>query len=320
MRGTKFSSPYARERRKKIIRRRMFIVAGAVLAVAIGTFLRFIVFGERNTPAPISSSVSSGGDSANTGSSAGSTSSVTGSSENPSSESGASSDQSSAAVSSQNVSSAPTETSDIPSSTPPISSKPASPTGGGGSTEWSMVLVNKTHALPEGFEPALSAINGGDYSFDSRAVKYLENMIKDCKNAGLSPLICSAYRSINKQTQLFNDRVAMNKAKGQSQEEAVAAAATIVAVPGTSEHNLGLAADIVATSYQILDDAQGDTAECKWLYENCHKYGFILRYPKNKQAITGIIYEPWHFRYVGVDVATEIMSQGICLEEYLGES
>ena len=106
-------------------------------------------------------------------------------------------------------------------------------------------------------------------------------------------------------------------ADGLSYDEAYAAAATVVAIPGTSEHNLGLAVDICALDYQILDDAQADTPEQQWLMEHCWEYGFILRYPAEKQDITGIIYEPWHYRYVGRDHAQAIRQSGQCLEEFL---
>jgi D-alanyl-D-alanine carboxypeptidase len=104
---------------------------------------------------------------------------------------------------------------------------------------------------------------------------------------------------------------------GISYDEAYTAAATVVAIPGTSEHNLGLAVDICAEDYQVLDDAQADTPEQQWLMEHCADYGFILRYPQGKEDQTGIIWEPWHYRYVGVEAAQEITSSGLCLEEYL---
>ena len=90
-----------------------------------------------------------------------------------------------------------------------------------------------------------------------------------------------------------------------------------VAVPGTSEHATGLALDITSADYAQLDDAQANTAEAKWFAENCWKYGFILRYPPEKSDVTGIIYEPWHYRYVGKDAAKEITESGMTLEEYL---
>ena len=93
----------------------------------------------------------------------------------------------------------------------------------------------------------------------------------------------------------------------------------MVAYPGTSEHNLGLAVDIVARDYQILDEKQEQTAEQQWLMENCCKYGFILRYPTDKTEETGIIYEPWHYRYVGQTAAKEMYRKNLCLEEYLAQ-
>ena len=103
---------------------------------------------------------------------------------------------------------------------------------------------------------------------------------------------------------------------GLSYEEAYEKAKTVVAYPGTSEHQTGLATDIVATSHQLLDDSQAETAEQQWLMENCWKYGFILRYPLGKSEYTGIIYEPWHYRYVGKEVAQYITENELCLEEY----
>lgn len=106
-------------------------------------------------------------------------------------------------------------------------------------------------------------------------------------------------------------------AQGLSQTEAQKQAATEAAVPGTSEHQLGLAVDLVDASYQVLDEAQASTPAQQWLMAHCWEYGFILRYPAEKQDITGIIYEPWHYRYVGRDHAQAIRQSGQCLEEFL---
>ena len=102
-----------------------------------------------------------------------------------------------------------------------------------------------------------------------------------------------------------------------TQEQAEAETAKSVAVPGTSEHQLGLALDIVDKSYQMLEEDQQDTPAQQWLMANCWRYGFILRFPKDKEAVTGITYEPWHYRYVGEEVAKTITEGGLCLEEYL---
>ena len=131
-------------------------------------------------------------------------------------------------------------------------------------------------------------------------------------------MICSSYRTWDKQRTLYDYEKNRYMAQGYSKEEAEKEAAKWVAVPGTSEHQTGLAVDIVAQSYQILDKKQEDTPEQRWLMENSYKYGFILRFPTDKSKITGINYEPWHYRYVGKEAAKEIYERGICLEEYLG--
>ena len=106
-------------------------------------------------------------------------------------------------------------------------------------------------------------------------------------------------------------------AQGYSQEDAQTEAARWVARPGTSEHQLGLAVDIVAESYPVLDAGQEDTPEQQWLMANSYRYGFVLRYPEGKSYITGIGYEPWHYRYVGVEAAEQMYRDDLCLEEYL---
>ena len=187
------------------------------------------------------------------------------------------------------------------------------------SSDWKLTLVNASHPMEEGYEPELAEIEN-NYYFDARAVKYLQEMLADGRKEGLDFWVCSAYRTIEKQRDLYEDKVRRLQAEGMSSRTALKEAGTVVAYPGTSEHNLGLAVDIVAKDYQMLDEKQEQTAEQQWLMENCWKYGFILRYPTDKTGETGIIYEPWHYRYVGREAAREIMEQGICLEEYLGEA
>ena len=182
--------------------------------------------------------------------------------------------------------------------------------------DWKLVLVNAGHPVKEGYEPELAEIEN-NYYFDARAVKYLQQMLTDGRKEGLDFWVCSAYRTIEKQEELFQNKVARLEAEGMSYSRAYEEAGTVVAYPGTSEHNLGLAVDIVAKDYQMLDDKQAQTPEAKWLAKNCWKYGFILRYPTDKTEETGIIFEPWHYRYVGREAAEEIMEEGVCLEEYL---
>lgn len=181
---------------------------------------------------------------------------------------------------------------------------------------WNLALVNSTHPIADDFKIELTQLKNG-HSVDSRIYKDLQAMMDAARADGLSPIICSSYRTMEKQTSLFNKEVNSQLSQGYSQQEAEQKASYWVAIPNTSEHQLGLAVDIVAQSYQTLDEAQEQTAEQKWLMEHCAEYGFILRYPTDKNDITGIGYEPWHYRYVGKEIAKEIMEQGICLEEYL---
>ena len=150
-----------------------------------------------------------------------------------------------------------------------------------------------------------------------RAYEDLNAMLEACREAGLRPKICSAYRTQSKQTYLYNNKIARLRNAGYSRAAAEAEAGRWVARPGTSEHQLGLALDIVSQSYQALTKKQEKTAEQKWLLEHCWEYGFILRYPNDKSEITGIGYEPWHYRYVGREVALDIRDSGLCMEEYL---
>lgn len=190
--------------------------------------------------------------------------------------------------------------------------KPASSQKG----DWKLILVNPWNKLPEDFEVTRTLLQNG-HSIDERAYPDLQEMMDDCRKAGLSPMICSSYRDVETQTRLFNNQINQWKNNGYSQEEAEKEAAKWVAIPGTSEHHTALALDIVATSNQNLNEQQENTAEQKWLMENCWNYGFILRYPKDKTEITGITYEPWHYRYVGRENAEKIKNSGLCLEEYL---
>nr|WP_325196702.1 M15 family metallopeptidase [uncultured Oscillibacter sp.] len=182
--------------------------------------------------------------------------------------------------------------------------------------DWQLILVNPWNKLPEDFQVELKKLSNG-LRVDARIYDDLSAMLSDCRKAGLSPLVCSAYRSQETQTRLYRNKISRLRAAGYTAEKAVQEAGRWVAVPGTSEHQTGLAVDLVAASYQILDQKQEQTAEQKWLMEHCWEYGFILRYPTDKSEITGIGYEPWHYRYVGKTAAAAIHDSGLCLEEYL---
>ena len=184
------------------------------------------------------------------------------------------------------------------------------------SFDWNLILANPWNELPDGFQIQLARLPDG-HSIDSRCYSALMDMLNACRDEGYSPLICSSYRTPEKQESLFQERIDELISQGYPEKEAQAKAATSVARPGTSEHQLGLAVDIADQNYQALDAAQADTPTQQWLMKNSWKYGFILRYPNEKSQLTGIIYEPWHYRYVGVKAAQEIFESGVCLEEYL---
>ncbi len=181
---------------------------------------------------------------------------------------------------------------------------------------WMLTLVNPWNPLPEDFTCTRIQLANG-HSVDERCYPDLQAMMDGCRAAGLSPTICSSYRSQEKQEQLYQNKVDRLAAQGWSLEEAKVEAAKSVAIPGASEHQLGLAVDIVDKHSQVLDNSQADTPAQQWLMEHSWEYGFILRYPEGKSEITGIIYEPWHYRYVGKEAAAEIHELGLCLEEYL---
>ncbi len=183
---------------------------------------------------------------------------------------------------------------------------------------WNLILVNSLHPMKEGYVPELTEIEPG-YSVDTRIANATRKMLADAEKEGLHVEICSAYRSIERQEQVFGDSMKQRVKDGMSYWEAYEETVLNVALPGTSEHALGLALDLISNQYTELDEKQQETAEAKWLAENCYKYGFILRYPPEKTNITGIIYEPWHYRYVGEEHAAEIKKLGVTLEEYIQE-
>ncbi len=184
------------------------------------------------------------------------------------------------------------------------------------SDEWNLILVNPWNTLPKNYEVSLMPLENGQ-SIDSRCYVELQEMLAACRADGLQPLICSSYRTQEMQEALFQERIDELKAQGYSEKDADTKAATSVARPGTSEHQLGLALDIVDKTQQMLDYTQEYTMVQQWLIANSWKYGFILRYPNDKSELTGIIYEPWHYRFVGKEVAEEIHTRNICFEEYL---
>ncbi len=184
--------------------------------------------------------------------------------------------------------------------------------------DWRLLLVNARNPLPEGYSVELKTLEDGQ-SVDRRIWPDLERLLEAAREEGQSLLICSAYRTNAQQQSLFLRKIRRLEAQGLPHQEARQEAARVVAPPGTSEHETGLALDITAQSYPVLEQDQENTPEQQWLMENAWRFGFILRYPQGKTEITGICYEPWHYRYVGREAAREIWEQELCLEEYLSE-
>lgn len=177
------------------------------------------------------------------------------------------------------------------------------------STGANILLVNRWNTLSADYVPEL-VISQSGVQMVPEAADALDLMVAACKEAGYKPKVRTAYRDYAWQQQLFKD-----KCKEYPYEQA----AQIVAIPGTSEHQTGLAVDISDSTYTLLNRKQGDTEIQKWLWEHCWEYGFIVRYPDDTTDITGIIYESWHYRYVGVELAMEMKENGLCLEEYLDQ-
>lgn len=176
---------------------------------------------------------------------------------------------------------------------------------------WQLMLVNRDHPLPEDYQVELTELANGK-SVDSRIYPALQQMFDDARSQGIYPVVASGYRTEADQERIMEEKVQEFQDQGYSREEAQQEAQNWVALPGTSEHQLGSAVDINADGIH----SYGDEVYA-WLNENSWRYGFIQRYPLDKTDITGISYEPWHYRYVGKQAAREIYERGICLEEYL---
>lgn len=178
---------------------------------------------------------------------------------------------------------------------------------------WHLTLVNSGYRIPDSYSPDLVYVCGSGERLDRKVATHYEEMYRAAAKDGVSLTPCSGYRSYETQERNYNRKIDFFVGQGYSEEDAKVKAATIIMPPGSSEHNLGYAMDIVC-----VEEWFEGTAEFRWLQENAADYGFILRYPKEKQDITKVIYEPWHWRYVGVETAKAMKSSGLVLEEYLG--
>ncbi len=183
-------------------------------------------------------------------------------------------------------------------------------------SDWKLLLVNKQHTIPEDYEFTLGIIKGS-MRCDERIIEPLTQMFAAAKEDGVNLIVCSPYRDMARQEYLFDRKVKNYQSTGMSYMDAYKKASITVTLPGASEHQVGLAVDIISDTYTSLEVGFADTEAGKWLAEHSWEYGFILRYPLGKEEITGIQFEPWHFRYVGVDAAEVITSQNITLEEFV---
>lgn len=179
-------------------------------------------------------------------------------------------------------------------------------------TDWRLTLANSENILPEDFEVEVANIDD-TRQFDARAIEYLKQMMNDMSKDGISNVwVQSAYRSVERQKELYDNSVQKYLKQGKTQEEAEKLTDEYINKPGASDHNLGLAVD-----FNYVDNKFEDLDGFKWLQENAENYGFILRYPKDKEDITKISYESWHWRYVGEEHAKKMNELDMCLEEYI---
>ncbi len=179
---------------------------------------------------------------------------------------------------------------------------------------WELTLINLQYRLPEDYKPTLqAAVEGSSVQLDARVAPFYAEMYAAAKADGCTLTPYSGYRTFARQQENFDRKVAYYVSQGLSEAEATAQTQTRILPAGASEHNMGFAMDIVSASADFIS-----TKEFSWLSAHAHEYGFILRYPENKTEITGVMYEPWHWRFVGKEAAAEMQKRGQCLEEYLG--
>ena len=182
--------------------------------------------------------------------------------------------------------------------------------------DWRLMLVNPDNILPENFSVDLTMTKYG-YEVDSRIVDDVTALIEGAAKDNVKLLICYGYHTLEQSQQLFEKQLRKQRSYGLSEEAALAEAKRWVAPPGTSDHHTGLALDIVTPEHQVLNHAFYNTPAGQWMAEHSWEYGFVIRFPEDKQEITGITYEPWHLRFVGKEHAAEMHKNNECLEEYV---
>lgn len=175
---------------------------------------------------------------------------------------------------------------------------------------WEFILANEYNSIGEYAPQGPETLEG--QQLDERIIEPMKAMVADTRDQGLSVFLSSGYRSFADQRYLYNRKVAQYPPDGKDSN-----GRWIVLPPGTSEHQTGLACDITDVYHEFKDRSLEETAMYQYMSQHCHEFGFIVRYPADKEDVTGVMYEPWHFRYVGVEVATYITENGICLEEFV---
>lgn len=183
-------------------------------------------------------------------------------------------------------------------------------------SDWNLILVNKQHPVPEDYSFPMGSISK-NMKCDARILLRLQQMMEAAGKENITLSIKSPYRNEQRQEYLFNKKIKTYMKAKMSYLQAYKETAQVVTLPGSSEHQIGLALDIVSSKYSLLEQEFGETDAGIWLEAHAHEYGFIVRYPKDKEDITGIEYEPWHFRYVGVPAATYIYENHLTLEEFV---
>ncbi len=186
-----------------------------------------------------------------------------------------------------------------------------------------MIFVNRDNRVSKDFVPSDLVAYDGGYKLNRTCSEALKKLTNAGRKAGYNYILYSGYRSYSSQYNKYYNKIAYWEDQGYSNEKAIELTDQYYAPPGASEHHTGLAADVcipsIVNKYACLHENYDQTAEFKWFAAHAHEYGFILRYPKGGESITGYNYEPWHFRYVGVEIATDIYNRGITMEEYVAD-
>ncbi len=180
-----------------------------------------------------------------------------------------------------------------------------------------LIVVNRFEPIPKGYGNKLRLCEVRGKLFEEQTANALELMLNAAQNDGLMLEVISGYRSAEYQQMLWEKEISKEMADGLSYGQAVRKVSLTLALPGSSEHETGLAVDLAQQGKDDVDLSFAGSTQAVWLDRNAHRFGFILRYPRLKEHITGICFEPWHYRYVGAESAGLIKDNGICLEEFL---